>query len=99
MSAQTRVQLMNADRKVICELRQANKDLSQERLTRLAAAKIGKEALKRSTVTCILKQSSKWLSSAQLATKKVMHRAAQRLDLESALYACFHYNELLVNRM
>ena len=38
MSAvKTRVQLTDADRKVICELALANKDLSQEKLTGLAA--------------------------------------------------------------
>lgn len=33
----TRVQLSNADRKVVCELARDNKDLSQDKLTPLAA--------------------------------------------------------------
>lgn len=51
--AKTRVQLSDADRKAICELAKSNRDLSHDKLTRLAAEKLGKD-LKRPTVTQVL---------------------------------------------
>ena len=70
MSAKTRVQLTDGDRKVICECRQVNKDLSQEKLTALVAEKLNKPVLKRSTVTGTLKESAKWLSCTITAAKQ-----------------------------
>ena len=76
MSAKTRVQLTDGDRKVICECRQVNKDLSQEKLTALVAEKLNKPVLKRSTVTGTLKESAKWLSCTTTAANRVKHRCA-----------------------
>ena len=69
-----RVQLSDADRKVICELAQSNSDLKQDQLTDLAAQTLGKPGLKRSTVTGILKERTRWLNvSHSTAHKKVKH--------------------------
>ena len=51
MSVSTRKQLTDTDRKVICELQRSNRDLDQDKLTKLAAETIGKPALNRATVT------------------------------------------------
>ena len=48
------MQLSNADRKVICELARDNKDLSQGKLTALAATTLKKPGLKRPTVTDLM---------------------------------------------
>ena len=57
MSEKTRVQLSDADRKVICELAQKHSDLTQDKLTRLVAEHLNKPDLGRSTVTGTLKHS------------------------------------------
>ena len=51
MSVSTRKQLTDTDHKVICELQRSNRDLDQDKLTKLAAETIGKPALNRATVT------------------------------------------------
>ena len=71
----SRVQLSDADRKLICDLAQSNSNLTQEKLTRLVAERLGKPDLARSTVTGVLKHSDKWLKVSQTsASKTVKHR-------------------------
>ena len=90
MSAKSRVQLSDADRKVICELGKSHKSLSHQQLTNLIAQQLNKPELGRSTVTGILKQSEKWLKcSDSSASKTVKHRGAQHEKLEQALMAWF----------
>ena len=45
------------DRKKICELQLAHRDLTQEKLTALIAGQLNLPNIKRSTVTGILKES------------------------------------------
>ena len=71
--AKTRVQLSDADRRLICDLAKSNRDLSHEKLTKLAAERLGKD-LKRPTVTLVLQQSERWLKSTDSsASKSIMH--------------------------
>lgn len=86
----TRVQLSDADRKVICELARDNKDLSQDKLTALAATTLKKPGLKRPTVTGILSKRDKWLNiSDSAASSKVKHRGPKHANLEAALIEWF----------
>ena len=86
MSAKTRVQLSNTDRKVICELVQSNRDLTHAQLTRLCAERLSKPDLGRSTVTGTLQNSAKWLQVQQgKEGKHIKHRKAQHEDLEQVL--------------
>ncbi|KAL3132737.1 hypothetical protein ABBQ32_009240 [Trebouxia sp. C0010 RCD-2024] len=90
VKSNTRVQLSGADRKKTCELAQANRDLKQEQLTQLAAEAIGKPGLKRTTVTGVLKEKTRWLKvSDTTASTKVKHRAPQFEKLEQALIQWF----------
>ena len=86
----SRVQLSDADRKLICDLAQSNSNLTQEKLTRLVAERLGKPDLARSTVTGVLKHSDKWLKVSQTsASKTVKHRGPQNEKLELALIEWF----------
>ncbi|DBB00267.1 TPA: hypothetical protein ACH3X1_014094 [Trebouxia sp. C0004] len=69
----TRVQLSDADRKVICELARDNKDLL---LTALAATTLKKPGLNGPTVTGILSKRDKWLniSDSAVSSKKLKQR-------------------------
>ena len=89
MSAKTRTSLTNADRRLICELQRSNRDLSQDKLTALAAEKLSKPGLKRSSVAGIVKEASKWLSITETAANKVNNRAPQHAQLEQALFTWF----------
>ena len=91
MSAvKTSVQLTGADGKVICELAWANQDLSQKKLTALAAETLKKPALKRTTVTGVLKSKDRWLNSSHSAVNsKVKHQAPRHQNLELALIEWF----------
>ncbi|DBA82639.1 TPA: hypothetical protein ACH3X1_006886 [Trebouxia sp. C0004] len=86
-AANTRVQLCDADRKVICELA---RDLSQDKLTALAATTLKKPGLKRPTVTGILSKRDKWLNiSDSAASSKVKHRGPKHANLATALIEWF----------
>ena len=86
----SRQQLTNSDRRQICELHLAHKDLTQEKLTALVASKLSLPEVKRSTITGILKQSDKWLQwSDTAADKKVRDRKPQHEKLETALILWF----------
>ena len=88
-TAKTRVQLTDADRKLICELAKSNRDLSQDKLTSLAAQQLGKD-LKRTTVTGVLKDSDKWLKCTHSsASRQIKHRAPQYEQLEAVVYEWF----------
>ncbi|DBB01132.1 TPA: hypothetical protein ACH3X1_001023 [Trebouxia sp. C0004] len=63
-----------------------NKDLSQDKLTALAATTLKKPGLKRPTVTSILSKRDKWLNiSDSAASSKVKHRGPKHANLETAL--------------
>ena len=90
MSAKTRVQLTDADRKLICELAERHSDLTQGKLTRLVADRLNKPDLGRSTVTGTLKHSAKWLKvTTSSASKTVKHRGPQNEKLEQVLMEWF----------
>lgn len=99
--AKIRVQLSDADRRLICELAKSNRDLSHEKLTKLAAERLGKD-LKRPTVTLVLQQSERWLKCTDSsASKSIKHRAPQHEKLEAALIEWFGHmraNSLLKMR-
>lgn len=59
MSAKSRVQLTDNDRKVICELAKSHVGLTQDKLTKLAAQQLNKPDLGRSTVTGTLTNGSR----------------------------------------
>ena len=88
MSAKTRVQPTDVDRKVICECGQVHKDLSQQKLAALVAEKLNKPVLQRSTVTDTLKESAKWLSCTTTAANRVKHRCA--LLCSTVLYCAIY---------
>ena len=63
--------------------------MSQEKLTALAAEKISKPGLKRSSVAGTLRESVEWLSSTETAANEVNNRAPQHAQLELALFTWF----------
>ena len=90
MGNDVRQQCTAADRKKICELQLAHRDLTQEKLTALIAGQLNLPNIKRSTVTGTLKESHKWLNSADTtADKRVRDRTPQHENLETALMQWF----------
>ena len=90
MGTGVRQQCTAADRKRICELQLAHKDLTQEKLTALIADQLKLPNIKRPTVTGILKESHKWLNSADTtADKRVRDRKPLHENLEAVLMQWF----------
>ena len=90
MGTGVRQQCTAADRKRICELQLAHKDLTQEKLTALIADQLKLPNIKRPTVTGILKESHKWLNSADTtADKRVRDRKPLHENLETVLMQWF----------
>ena len=58
-------------------------------MTALCAAKLSKSGLKPTTVTDLIKEASKWLSTTETAANKVNNRAPQHAQLEQAMFTWF----------
>ena len=83
-----RVCFTDLERRAICQLDQQNPKWTQQELTEQAAKQLNK-SLKRSTITGILKEKTKWLKVEDSSGSRKHHKEAKWKDLETALFEWF----------